>query len=86
MGKNQDPGSGINIPDPQHLFIVLLSNFFVLFPNVSISLCPKHHVNSKLGYVSPDLYAEFSGPGYKFEPTVKKIITKLGNLESTGIF
>jgi hypothetical protein len=20
MGKNQDPGSGINIPDPQHCF------------------------------------------------------------------
>jgi hypothetical protein len=20
MGKNQDPGSGINIPDPQHWF------------------------------------------------------------------
>jgi hypothetical protein len=24
MGKNQDPGSGINIPDPQHCFFVLL--------------------------------------------------------------
>jgi hypothetical protein len=23
MGKNQDPGSGINIPDPQHCMIVL---------------------------------------------------------------
>ena len=23
MGKNQDPGSGINIPDPQHWFISL---------------------------------------------------------------
>jgi hypothetical protein len=21
MGKNQDPGSGINIPDPQHWFL-----------------------------------------------------------------
>jgi hypothetical protein len=21
MGKNQDPGSGINIPDPQHCFV-----------------------------------------------------------------
>jgi hypothetical protein len=21
MGKNQDPGSGINIPDPQHYFL-----------------------------------------------------------------
>jgi hypothetical protein len=21
MGKNQDPGSGINIPDPQHCFL-----------------------------------------------------------------
>jgi hypothetical protein len=24
MGKNQDPGSGINIPDPQHWFWGLL--------------------------------------------------------------
>jgi hypothetical protein len=23
LGKNQDPGSGINIPDPQHCYIVL---------------------------------------------------------------
>ncbi len=23
MGKNQDPGSGINIPDPQHWFLVV---------------------------------------------------------------
>jgi hypothetical protein len=22
MGKNQDPGSGINIPDPQHIFLL----------------------------------------------------------------
>jgi hypothetical protein len=22
MGKNQDPGSGINIPDPQHWFLI----------------------------------------------------------------
>jgi hypothetical protein len=25
MGKNQDPGSGINIPDPQHCFLHSLS-------------------------------------------------------------
>ncbi len=24
MGKNQDPGSGINIPDPQHWMLVRL--------------------------------------------------------------
>jgi len=23
MGKNQDPGSGINIPDPQHWYVPL---------------------------------------------------------------
>jgi hypothetical protein len=28
MGKNQDPGSGINIPDPQHCHC---SSFFVVF-------------------------------------------------------
>jgi hypothetical protein len=28
MGKNQDPGSGINIPDPQHW---LLRKFFVTY-------------------------------------------------------
>ena len=26
MGKNQDPGSGINIPDPQH-WLMVISNF-----------------------------------------------------------
>ncbi len=25
MGKNQDPGSGINIPDPQHCFASIIS-------------------------------------------------------------
>ena len=25
MGKNQDPGSGINIPDPQHWYLLTLS-------------------------------------------------------------
>jgi hypothetical protein len=24
MGKNQDPGSGINVPDPQHCFALFL--------------------------------------------------------------
>jgi hypothetical protein len=36
MDKNQDPGSGIVIPDPQHCFKVLLSLFFDLAYKESI--------------------------------------------------
>ncbi len=28
MGKNQDPGPGINIPDPQHWFKINLNTSF----------------------------------------------------------
>jgi hypothetical protein len=28
MGKNQDPGSGINIPDPPHCLILDILSFF----------------------------------------------------------
>ena len=28
MGKNQDPGSGINIPDPQHCLLLLILFMF----------------------------------------------------------
>jgi hypothetical protein len=38
MGKNQDPGSGINIPDLQHCFHICKQNFFTfnkIFENVS---------------------------------------------------
>jgi hypothetical protein len=28
MGKNQDPGSGINIPDPQHWKLDLFSMWY----------------------------------------------------------
>ncbi len=31
MGKNQDPGSGINIPDPQHWFSITMSDFWFPF-------------------------------------------------------
>jgi hypothetical protein len=34
MGKNQDPGSGINIPDPQHWFCINLRNYEPVFVNV----------------------------------------------------
>jgi hypothetical protein len=30
MGKNQDPGSGINIPDPQHCLIPILRRFRII--------------------------------------------------------
>jgi hypothetical protein len=29
MGKNQDPGSGINIPDPQHCYRDILSLLYL---------------------------------------------------------
>jgi hypothetical protein len=32
MGKNQDPGSGINIPDPQNWFFVKILKLFDVDP------------------------------------------------------
>ncbi len=41
MGKNQDPGSGINIPDPQHCilyFRIRIQNFLeMLVPDLYIN-------------------------------------------------
>jgi hypothetical protein len=31
MGKNQDPGSGINIPDPKHCALVHLREIYANF-------------------------------------------------------
>jgi hypothetical protein len=39
MGKNQDPGSGIKIPDPQHWFPVgLRSDFSERFHHLNLNL------------------------------------------------
>jgi hypothetical protein len=49
MGKNQDPGSGINIPDPQHWFfpsIVVLKSKNVTLP-VQMSHC-EHLMGGKM--------------------------------------
>ncbi len=38
MGKNQDPGSGINIPDPQHCYPLSLANVWLSGQNRKVSL------------------------------------------------
>jgi hypothetical protein len=44
MGKNQDPGSGINIPDPQHCFHVTVPTW-----KVSPFYCAKDLFNQEYG-------------------------------------
>jgi hypothetical protein len=34
MGKNQDPGSGINIPDPQHCLYTTCANVLKKFKSL----------------------------------------------------
>jgi hypothetical protein len=41
MGKNQDPGSGINIPDPQHWLSVYVAAPAIPFYFLSISTSAK---------------------------------------------
>ncbi len=37
MGKNQDPGSGINIPDPQHsMYLKYMILILILIPTVFV--------------------------------------------------
>ncbi len=40
MGKTQDPGSGINIPDPQHCFWPTLKNwtFWEMFGMLQVTM------------------------------------------------
>ena len=50
MGKNQDPGSGINIPDPQHwLGSWIFLNFLLLFEGGSSSGGGGSHSNAGPG-------------------------------------
>jgi hypothetical protein len=45
MGKNQDPGSGINIPDPQH-WVSKNPSFHTDFKNVHMTLEKSAHKKS----------------------------------------
>jgi hypothetical protein len=36
MGKNQDPGSGINIPDPPHCISLFHIKIFLYFPILQV--------------------------------------------------
>jgi hypothetical protein len=45
MGKNQDLGSGINIPDPQHCFKYLLHLLYKCCKNANTSVVNRDHVD-----------------------------------------
>jgi hypothetical protein len=52
MGKNQDPGSGINIPDPQHCFLGGLGIYklYIVFDRKSIFSAIKRMFGKKYVY------------------------------------
>jgi hypothetical protein len=54
MGKNQDPGSGINIPDPQHCLLVL--DLLLVFDGVAGGTVEEahHHLLFSSSIVHPN--------------------------------
>jgi hypothetical protein len=52
MGKNQDPGSGLNIPDPHHWFVCSPP---VGMPQVRLKrMTPFHFLKARLALPFPD--------------------------------
>jgi hypothetical protein len=55
MGKNQDPGSGINIPDPQHLSGVVRIRNFLAWPAPGSEAGPDLFLRNNLILCSPQI-------------------------------
>jgi hypothetical protein len=70
MGKNQDPGSGINIPDPQHCWNAF--PIFIPIQEIQIQCCGSWMFIPDLGCLSwiPDLNCSIPDP----KSRVKKIL------------
>jgi hypothetical protein len=48
MGKNQDPGSGINIPDPPHWFFTYLMEEYFCYKYLAWMECDKNRLSYRL--------------------------------------